>query len=104
MTDAISAASENDTPCIGCNVSGIGKKRCLISTRQNCLARLATDSSSSSAVSVSYFSLLTLLFTIVLSQWDFSHGKFGLPSPGKTSHDRVALPNLRRTLGVLVFP
>ena len=24
------------------------------------------------------------LFTTVLSQWDFSHGKFGLPSPGKS--------------------
>ena len=31
------------------------------------------------------FPLLFLLlsFTAVLSQWDFSHGKFGLPSPGK---------------------
>ena len=34
----------------------------------------------------------------------FSHGKFGLPSPGKASCDRVALPNLRCMLDVLVFP
>ena len=36
----------------------------------------------------------TLLFTIVLFQWDISQGKFGLPSPWKASCDRVALPNL----------
>ena len=29
------------------------------------------------------------LFTTVLSQWDFSHGKFGSLSPGKASCDRV---------------
>ena len=34
-------------------------------------------------------------FTTALSQWDFSHEKFGLPSTGKASCDRVALPNLR---------
>ena len=45
-----------------------------------------------------------LLFTTVLSQWDFSDGKFGLPSLGKTSCNRVALPNLWCMLGVLVFP
>ena len=28
---------------------------------------------------------LYILFIAVLSQWDFSHGKFGLPSPGKAS-------------------
>ena len=39
----------------------------------------------------------------VLCQWDFSHGKFELPSPGKAICDRVALPNLRCMLGVLVF-
>ena len=44
-----------------------------------------------------------LLFTTVLSEWDFSHGKFGLLSPGKASCDRVALPNLPCMLGVLVF-
>ena len=33
----------------------------------------------------------------------FSHGKFGLPSPGKASWNRVALPNLRCMLGVY-FP
>ena len=33
-------------------------------------------------------------FTTVLSQWDFSHGKFRLPSPGKASWDTVMLPNL----------
>ena len=42
-----------------------------------------------------------LLFTTVLSHWDFSHEKFGLLSPGKASCDRVALPNLRCMLGVL---
>ena len=43
---------------------------------------------------------LLLLFTTVLSQWEFSHGKFGLLSPGKASCDRVALPNLLCMLGV----
>ena len=33
---------------------------------------------------------------------DFSYGKFGLLSPGKVSCYRVALPNLRCMLGVLV--
>ena len=47
---------------------------------------------------------LYILFTTVLFQWDFSHEKFGLFSPEKDSCDRVALPNLRCTLGVLVFP
>ena len=44
-----------------------------------------------------FFSLIFfyILFTIVLSQSDFSQGKFGLPSPGKANCDRVALPNLR---------
>ena len=32
-------------------------------------------------------SIKTLLFTAVLSQWDFSHGQFGLPSPEKASCD-----------------
>ena len=41
---------------------------------------------------------------IVLSQWDFCHGKFGLLSLGKASFDRVALPNLLCMLVVLVFP
>ena len=49
-----------------------------------------------------YFSIL--LFTIVLSQWDFFHGKFRLPSLGKASCDRVMLPNLWCMLGVLVSP
>ena len=40
----------------------------------------------------------------VLSQWNFSHGKCGLLSPKNASCDRVALPNLRCMLGVLVFP
>ena len=44
------------------------------------------------------------LFTSVLSQWDFSYGKVGLPSPGKAIYDTVALPNLGCMLGVLVFP
>ena len=55
-----------------------------------------------SYVNVTFF--FTLLFTTVLSQWNFSHGKFGLPSPGKASCNSVALPNLQGMLGVLVFP
>ena len=50
------------------------------------------------------FFLFLFLFTPVLSQCDFSHGKFWLISPGKASCDRVALPNLRCMLGVLVCP
>ena len=42
-----------------------------------------------------------LPFTTVLSQWNVSQRKFGLPSLGKASCDRVELPNLRRMLGVL---
>ena len=41
---------------------------------------------------------------LLLSQWDFSQKKFGLPFLGKASCNRVALPNLRCKLGVLVFP
>ena len=44
------------------------------------------------------------LLTAISSHWDFSHGTFGLHSLGKASCDRVALPNLRCMLGVLVFP
>ena len=58
--------------------------------------RLVTFSSSSS-----FFPLTFSLFITVLSQWDFSHGKFGLRSLGKASCDRVALSNLRGMLGVL---
>ena len=43
-------------------------------------------------------------FTTLFFQWDFFHGKFGLPFPGKASCKRVALPNLGCMLGVLVFP
>ena len=50
------------------------------------------------------FIYLFLLFTSVLFQWDFSHGKFWLPSPGKASCDRVTQPDLAGMLGVLVFP
>ena len=48
--------------------------------------------------------LVVVFFTTVLSHWDFSHGKSGLPAPVKASCDRVALPNLRCMLSVLVFP
>ena len=48
--------------------------------------------------------VVVVVLRIVLSKWDFSHGKFGLPSTGKASCDRVALPNLRCMLGILVFP
>ena len=41
------------------------------------------------------FMFFFLLFTTVLSQWHFSHGKYGLPSPGKASCYCM--------LGVLVF-
>ena len=50
------------------------------------------------------FCSLSVFFTTVLFQWDFSHRKFGLPSLGKASCDRVALPNLRCMLCVLVLP
>ena len=53
--------------------------------------------------SLSFFLFFFLLIT-VLSQRDFSHGKFGLLSLGKASCDRVVLPDLLRMLGVLVFP
>ena len=43
---------------------------------------------------------LILIFTTVLSHWDFSHEKFGLLSPGKASCDRVELPNLQCLLDV----
>ena len=49
-----------------------------------------------------YF-LKKILFTTVLSQWDFSHGKFGLWSSRKASCDRVMLPNLWCMLGIWVF-
>ena len=48
--------------------------------------------------------MFAITTTAVLYQWDFSHGKFGLLSPGKASCDRVTLPNLVCMLGVLVFP
>ena len=49
-----------------------------------------------------YFSEMNLYNCItVLSQWDFSYGKFGLLSLGKASCDRVALPKLQCMLGVL---
>ena len=42
--------------------------------------------------------------TTVLSHWGFCHGKFGLPYLGKASCNRVSLPKLWCTPGVLVFP
>ena len=44
------------------------------------------------------------IFTTVSSQWDFYRGKFGLPSPGKASCDRVALADPLCILGAVVFP
>ena len=44
--------------------------------------------------------LIFFFLTTVLSQWDFSQGKFELPSLGKASCDSVALPNLGCMLGV----
>ena len=46
---------------------------------------------------------LLLLYFLLLSQWDFFHGKFELPSLWKAICDRVALPNPDCMLGVLVF-
>ena len=43
------------------------------------------------------------LFATILSQWDVSREKFGLPSPGKASCDSVALPNLSSMLGMFCF-
>ena len=40
------------------------------------------------------FFFFLILFTTVLSQWDFSHGKFGLLSLGKVSCGRDALPSM----------
>ena len=50
------------------------------------------------------FDLNFFFFSTSLSQWDFSHGKFRLPSPRKAICDRVALRTLRCMLGALVFP
>ena len=44
---------------------------------------------------ISFFFFFLYIFTIVLSHWDFSHGKFGLPSPGRAGCNRFTLPNLR---------
>ena len=41
-----------------------------------------------------YFLKLFLLFTNALSQWDFSHGKFRLPSPGNASCDSRATQHM----------
>ena len=54
-------------------------------------------------VVVAVFFCFFLLFTTVLFQWDFSHGKSGLLSPGKASCDRYAPPNLGFMLAVSVF-
>ena len=51
-------------------------------------------------VDLFYFYFYFLLFTTILSQWDFSHGKLGSLSPGKASYDRVSLPNLGCMLDV----
>ena len=56
--------------------------------------------SEKTAIVTHYFVFYLLLFTTVLSQRDFSEGKFGLPSPGKASCTRVAPPNLGCMLGV----
>ena len=44
------------------------------------------------------------IITTLLSHRDFFHWKFGLLFMGKTSCDRVVLPNLQCILGVSVFP
>ena len=50
-----------------------------------------------------FFFFFFTIFTTVLSQWDFSHQKFRVPSLGKASCNRVVLPNLECMLGVFVF-
>ena len=52
---------------------------------------------------LNFLCVFFLLFTTVLSPWDFSPEKFRLLTPGKASCDRVLLPPLQCTLGVLVF-
>ena len=50
-----------------------------------------------------YWSVIARTFCIsciVLSHWDFSHGKFGLLSLGKASCDIVALRSLRCMLSI----
>ena len=44
------------------------------------------------------------IFTTVLPQCIFPHGKFGLLSSGKAGCDKVVLPNQRCMPGDLVFP
>ena len=56
-----------------------------------------------------YFDLFYLVFVLFcfnscIVPFDFSHGKFGLLSPGRASSDRVALPKLQYKLGGVVFP
>ena len=47
---------------------------------------------------------LFFIYITVLPHLDFAHRKFRLLPPGKASCKRVALPNLRCMLGVLVYP
>ena len=47
-------------------------------------------------VSSRMYAIEDFFFTNILSQWDFSLGKFDLLCLGKASCDRVALPNLQR--------
>ena len=51
-----------------------------------------------------FTSFFKIRFSTVLSQWDFSHGKFGLLSRGKPAATESRVPNLLCMLGVLVFP
>ena len=48
------------------------------------------------------FFFFQYFFKTILSQWDLSHGKFGLLSPGNASCKRGMLPNPQCTLGVSV--
>ena len=74
----------------------------IVSVSPSCLLKMKGDLQTHIVISYNFL-LLFLLFTTVLSQWDFSHGKFRLLSPGKAHCDRVAPPNVRCMLGVLVF-
>ena len=53
--------------------------------------------------SINSLKVCFFFFTTVVSQWNSSHGKFGMLSPVKASCDIVALPKLLCMLGVLVF-
>ena len=85
--------------------------RIIFVNKYNCSTRIVEIEKNNNFKLMFFFKnqhLLNVIFfsplTTVLSQWDFSHGKFGLFSMGKASCDRVALTHQWCTLGVSVFP